>query len=249
MKKNITIIVLMLGLVGTSGYIIYNKFLQEEPKEENKTIKEESISKEEQLNADSLYIENLIKRYNGGIYAYEFLYNDNTMSINNMDDNFIRYTISMNLGNVYTKTINLDDFKNKAKELYGPNLNITDTNINYPDTTNSTMQVMELTEYATGEKYYRYTDIFDHVGLGTGQKNLNQKIVEATKKDNKLLISVAVALTDVDGVYQANGEAIEELTAENFNIDNDYEKANKYLYTFVYDKDNYNYYLESIRKV
>lgn len=250
MKKNIIIIILLLSFVCTSVYIIYDNFFQTENKNnEEKNIDKETVHNEEKLKVDSLYIKNLIEKYNGGIYAYQFLYSNNTVSINNMDDNFIRYTISMNLGNVYSSTINIEDFKNKAKELYGPNLDITDESINYPGITNPTMQVMELAEYATGEKYYKYTDVFNHAGLGIGQKTLNQKIIEATKKDNKLLINVAVALTDENGVYQTTGEVIEGLTAKNFNIDNTYDKINKYQYTFTYDEDNYNYYLESITKV
>ena len=253
MKKNIIIIILLLGLVGTSGYIVYDNFLQNENEEQNETANEntsqEPTTNEENLKVNSLYIKNLIERYNGGIYAYQFLYNDSPVTTTNLDDNFIRYTVSMNLGNVYTDTIDIEDFRDKAKELYGPNLNIADESINYPGITNPTMQVMELAEYATGEKYYRYTDVFEHVGLGTGQKVLNQKVIEATKKDNKLLINVAVALTDENGVYQSTGEVIDGLTAETFNIDNDYDKINKYQYTFIYDEDNYNYYLESITKM
>lgn len=244
--------ILLLGLIGTSGYIGYDKFLQDENKEQNKTANENTIeeptTKEESLNVDSLYIKNLIERYNGGIYAYQFLYNDSKISTNNLDANFIRYTVSMNLGNVYTDTIDIEEFKDKTKELYGPNLNITDESINYPGITNPTMQVMELTEYATLEKYYRYTDVFEHAGLGIGQKVLNQKVIEATKKDNKILINVAVALTDENGVYRPTGEVIDGLTAQTFNIDNDYNKINKYQYTFIYDEDNYNYYLENITK-
>ena len=75
MKKNIIIIILLLGLVGTSGYIVYNNFLQDENKEQkqaaNENTIEEPTTKEESLNVDSLYIKNLIERYNGGIYAYQ----------------------------------------------------------------------------------------------------------------------------------------------------------------------------------
>lgn len=253
MKKNIIIIILLLGLVGTSGYIVYDNFLQDENKEQKQTANEntsqEPTTNEENLKVNSLYIKNLIERYNGGIYAYQFLYNDSPVTTTNLDDNFIRYTVSMNLGNVYTDTIDIEDFRDKTKKLYGPNLNIADESINYPGITNPTMQVMELTEYATGEKYYRYTDVFEHAGLGTGKKVLNQKIIAATKKDNKILINVAVALTDENGVYQPTGEVIDGLTAQTFNIDNDYDKINKYQYTFIYNEDNYNYYLESITKM
>lgn len=50
------------------------------------------------------------------------MYNDSKISTNNLDANFIRYTVSMNLGNVYTDTIDIEKFKAKTKELYGPNL-------------------------------------------------------------------------------------------------------------------------------
>lgn len=50
------------------------------------------------------------------------MYNDSKISTNNLDANFIRYTVSMNLGNVYTDTIDIEEFKAKTKELYGPNL-------------------------------------------------------------------------------------------------------------------------------
>ena len=253
MKKNIIIMILLLGLVCTSGYIVYDNFLQDENKEQKQTTNENTSEKpttnKENLKVNSLYIKNLIERYNGGIYAYQFLYNDSTVTTTNLDENFIRYTVSMNLGNVYTDTIGIKDFRDKTKELYGPNLNIQDESINYPGITSQPMQVMELTEYATLEKYYRYTDVFDHAGLGTGQKTLNQKVIKATKKNNKLLIDVAVALTDENGVYQPTGEVIDGLSIQTFNIDNDYDKLNKYQYTFTFDEDNYNYYLESITKI
>ena len=56
MKKNIIIIILLLGLVGTSGYIVYDNFLQDENKENEitntneKIINDESNENEVQVN-------------------------------------------------------------------------------------------------------------------------------------------------------------------------------------------------------
>jgi len=48
MKKNIIIIILLLGLVGTSGYIVYNNFLQDENKEQKQAANENTIEEPQQ---------------------------------------------------------------------------------------------------------------------------------------------------------------------------------------------------------
>ena len=45
------------------------------------------------------------------------------------------------------------------------------------------------------------------------------------------------------------GEEIINLTKDNFDISKDYDKLSKYQYTFIYNKEEKDYYLKSIDKV
>lgn len=246
MKKNIIIIILLLGLVGTSSYIVYDNFIQDENKEQKQTTDEntsqEPTTNEENLNTNSIYLKELIDRYN---YYFindsdleKILYGKNNTTTNDFSEDFIKQTAVHASNEKYGYTT--EQFHEQIRKLYGPNITIKDSS------------------FAMNCGTYEF-DIINNMYIrkesdgcgGSSMSYLNRKIVEAKKAEDKLLIDVAVARVDTADniVLSTSGQVIDGLTAETFNIDNDYDKINKYQYTFIYDEENYNYYLESITKM
>ena len=66
MKKNIIIIILLLCLIGTSGYIVYDNYLYDDKTEDNEKNIDNNNQKDtkKNLNVNSIYIKELIDRYN-----------------------------------------------------------------------------------------------------------------------------------------------------------------------------------------
>lgn len=64
MKKNVVIIILLLAVIGSVGYIGYDKiYLEKNAPKEEKEPEQEEIPEEETINANSTFVEDLRGRY------------------------------------------------------------------------------------------------------------------------------------------------------------------------------------------
>lgn len=244
MKKNIIIIILLLCLIGTSGYIVYDNYLYADKKEDNEKNIDNNNQKDtkKNLNVNSIYIKELIDRYNyyfiNDFDLEKTLYGKTNTTPDNFQEDFIKQTAVYASNEKYGYTT--EQLHEQIRKLYGPNITIKDSSF-----------VMNCGTYEYDGINNMYTRKESEGCGGSSMSYLNRKIVEARKEDSKLLIDVAVARVDNENnvVLNTTGEAIDGITAETFNIDKDYDKINRYRYTFTYDEENYNYYLESITKI
>lgn len=249
----LVVICLALG-AGASYYYfeVYNKTENNEisktdvNKNSNKEIKEEQI---EEIEPTSTFAKRLIERYDGSFTSssdlgnYQALYAKDKITPNDFDANYIQI---LGIANVrapfYFAKEELDTSLN---ELFGENkFKASEKDITFGD----------CKEYKYNSGYYSYKQA-DECG-GTSSMSMKRKIVKAEKNNNKLYINVAIEITSDGNVYKAyditNNKGVDQLvdyTYETFDIEKDYAKLNQYKYTFDFDKNNNNYYLESIELV
>lgn len=265
-KKNNPVIViilmifsLLIGVVGSYYYFeIYNK--KESIKDEKITTSKSNDINEKELNTDGLFIKNLIEDYKlhrfNEVEVFKVMYANNKTNVSDIDDFYLRTLAAVkakkNLGDT---GFSGKSFTNAVKTLFGSEIILENKSF----TDNQTDEgLCYAYEYDQKEDYYFSKE---PIGCGGGSTiSLKQKIVKAIKKEDSLEVAVAVALvdTDTDKVYKQIDatteyvkliDEVEDTTALTFNIDKDYSKLNQYKYTFNYDEENNNYYLESIELI
>ncbi len=253
MKKNIVIIILLLSVTGLVGYIGYDKlYLEKKDKPEEKETEKTVISEEETINANSTFVEDLIGRYD-----YYFIHDTNLENIlyksekttpSEFTEDFIKqtavsayYNIPRGINTMWQQTYSFtsEDLKKQIRKLYGPNMKITDSSFE-----------MNCTTYEFDGLNNTYTKKEGSGCGGISTSYLARKIIEATKKEDKISIKIAIARVDMlnSQILNMNDQPITGLTTENFNINNVVEQLDQFTYQFKYDEDNYNYYLDSITK-
>lgn len=138
-----------------------------------------------------------------------------------------------------TYSFTSEDLKKQIRKLYGPNMKITDSSFE-----------MNCTTYEFDGLNNTYTKKEGSGCGGISTSYLARKIIEATKKEDKISIKIAIARVDMlnSQILNMNDQPITGLTTENFNINNVVEQLDQFTYQFKYDEDNYNYYLDSITK-
>ena len=258
----VTILLMILSLaIGIGGsYYYFEIFNKDENSEKiitkkNNTKEEKTIDSEE-ISPDSVYIEDLISNYDfkivSDIEIYDALYRSEKTEIKDLNEIYLRALAAIkanrNLGGV---AFSSSDFQNAVTLLFGKQVNLEDKSI-YDGKT------------CINVKYDNSSDIYllgETACGGISVTELERKIVKVVKKDDdELKVNVAVAIinTEENKVYKNSvtnpdgtdgSELIENVTATTFDIDKDYSKLNQYQYTFKYDKDNSNYYLESIELI
>lgn len=254
MKKNIVIVILLLALIGVGAYIGYDKFYVEK-QEENKTEpkkEDKTESKAEELSINSTFVEELVGRYD---YYFiqdtnleNMLYKSEKTTPADFTEDFIKqtavsayYSIPRGLSTTWQQTYSFtsDELKKQVRKLYGPNTTVTDSSFE-----------MDCGTYNFDVANNTYTREEGSGCGGTSASYLARKIIEAKKEENKISIKVAVARVDMEKnqILNMNKEAISGLTTENFNINNTTEQLDQFTYNFNYDKENSNYYLDSITK-
>ena len=254
MKKNIVIAILAFCLLVAVGYISYNNMFKEEQEltteKEDKTEKnevdnvteQEESSKVENLDINSAFVKDLIERYDyfdiANTEISNALYKKENLTSNEISMDYIKKTAinQMSQRNSFSK----EELSQKVKQLYGPNVQVTDGNVG--------SEACGYYSFDANDNMYTYTK-----GTGCGgiaMESMERKIISATKENNTVLITVAVAILSYPSfITTPMGEAITSLNYDTFNIETDYNQLSQYQYKFSYDEANYNYYLESITKV
>lgn len=254
MKKNILVIVLGLALLGSVGYIVYDKTMTNNTKTEtedknkfnvvnNEKNSNGSAEVEEKLNTDSLFVKELVERYyrfpqtTPTATANQLYVNQNTNPAEMTD----AYAMAVTNAYLYGYSITTEQLHTAMVKLFGPNVVV-----NYKD---FVMGGCDRYTYNQANKTFDFEKA--SACGGSSFEQMKRKIVEATKINNEVKITVAVAIVNLGDqtVKKPSGEIISGVTSDNFDIEKDYAKTDKYQYTFAYDETNYNYYLTSIKKI
>lgn len=240
------IICTSIGACGCYYYInYYSKDDKPIAKEEN--IKEEQTAKIEQLQPTSSFIVQLINRYYGDINqldTYIELYSNKKTTNNDLSIDYKKRIAITNLNSI--SSIQSEQLQTSINMLFG-------TNDILNEKENIKLSKCYIYEYNSNDDIYELnvqSNCRESISY-----YLKTKIVKATKnlETNDINIYVAVALTDGNKVYKAYDEVSNEakdeitnLTADSLDMDKDYVSFNQYNFLFKYDKENYNYYLDSI---
>ncbi len=245
-KSKVGIIIsLVLGLIiGAVGTYAYVEFLL--PSEEKEVeVEEENITKVEEveLKTDSILVKNLVEQYMITYYSEEtqipFWYGQDELLTSNLSTEEKQMLILSQLA-TNTNVIDADQFQEINRLLFGENSNVPNQNI--------TMGNMLLFTYNEEQAFYMKNPdatfgIINAVGL-------ERKIISAVEKDEKLVITVAVGKSmpnedDTERVYTK----LDNTELDDFNLETDYDKLDKFEQHYSYDEENKNYYLEKIVKV
>lgn len=248
------IIVICLALGAGASYYYFEVYTNDTKKEKSVNTKNEVTDKttneSEEISPNSLFINELISNYDysaiTNVEVYSILYAQDKVYIKDLDETYLR-TLAAKKANksLYGVSFSSEQFQNAVKILYGNTISLPDKEFSIDNgciTMNYNNSYYAATPGACG---------------GISMYSMERKVVKATKKEDTLEVNVAVAilLGDVNKVYKGFNSAnsdnpgIDEVTgvtADTFDISKDYTKLNQYKYTFKFDEENYNYYLESI---
>lgn len=253
MKKNVVIIILLLAVIGSVGYIGYDKiYLEKNAPKEEKEPDQEEIPEEETINTSSTFVEDLIGRYDyyfiSDMNLENMLYKGDNTNASSLTEDFIKqtatyayYAIPRGLSTTWQQTYSFtsEDLQKQIRKLYGPEVTVTDGTFE-----------MDCGTYDFNAENSTYTRNEGSGCGGTGTSYLTRKIMSAEKENEDLRIAVAIARVDMGNnqILNMNDQPITGLTTENFNINNVVEQLDQFTYQFKYDKENNNYYLNSITK-
>ena len=260
MEKNkngssLLIIILLIALFASLGYIAYDKILlKEEPKEKNEQTEEKTS--QISYNKDGLFIKNLMKKilYLTGYSHSEFqLYAKDKVTVDDLDDNY-KNTLIMKELRWYSK----ETLKEKSQELFGKNIYTI-----YPETISFACSKYKLND--NGE----YTLQPQECGIGgTGYRYEYSKITKVESDANHIYVyqkagfqcelgmGICKNMTlNENGTYdneryipKDNIKTLQQISEE-VNMDEILEQLNEYKFTFTYDTTNNIYYFESVEKI
>lgn len=249
----ITIILMIICLIvgSTSTYFIVNKSKKETIKTDNKEIKEKGKEeKSEEISPDSIYVRELISNYDNDSISYpyyKYLYSSNKIIIKELDEDFLKILAAKKANNnLVQANFSGDRFQESVKQLYGDQVKFENADISFDK---GCIKLI----YDEDDDIYR-----SKIGECASTTNvfLNRKITKAVKKDNKIEVNIAISYTvdkDIYRDYDFNEkegiEKLEDTNIDTFDIDKNYTGLNQFKYTFVYDKENLNYYLTTVEKI
>ncbi len=242
----IIIICLVLGALASYYYFeIYQKPTEKEKKPTTTTAK----VVEEQLDPDSIFVKQLIQKYDFNADEGE-QYTQLYLSEKTIPDNLSQdYLKKIGVNNLTTQaygisTFTSDELEKSIKELVG------DSNVVHSDIIFKSCYI-----YKYNEDTKTYTlEKTENCDINSEIKTY-RKITKAVKKDQKITLTVAIAIADSESVYKSKNindtltDKLEGLTPDNFDIDKEYTQLNQYTYTFDYNKNTNSYILDSIKLI
>ncbi len=249
-NKGLVIIIVILSLLLIAGgiYILIDKGVlsfnkqKENITSENETNKEQPSEKKEEvmLSADSVFVKDLIERYDKSKISSMDIINrwyksEKTLASDQSLTEMKADAIFYQLGDYFTS----EQLHDKVHQLYGPSINFTD----------------ETFEIDGGCSKYIYNngqyskDVTAGGCGGTSAGKMVRKILSAKIVDEQLYIVVAVGIDNgmTENVEDLNKNIIS--SSSEFDIEKDYDRLSKYEYQFIFDKENYNYYLQEVHKI
>ena len=248
----LVVIFLLSGLLLGGGccyyYLTAYKGFKKCPKTTS-VVKDNKDNTQEKVSYDvsSIFVKDLIARYDyaapSSSNIYRTLYTGNFVS-SAMSNDLKLILAFANTNHSINGNVTKDELDVAMKKLFGSNFSYTDGTVKNCGSCNcGDLNFYNYDDY----KAYSYV-AGNECGCTTNEAML-RKIVATNYVDGKLTVTVAACIKkgddnniyDMDSIYP-------NLKADSFDIDKDYDKINNYNYNFVYDKENNNFYLESITK-
>lgn len=250
----ITLILMILCLVigfGSSKFFFHEKNNQKE--EDNKKIVEkEKDSSDEIISSDSLFVKDLISRYNYQYlddYVYEVLYSKEKILVEDIEEDYLQMLTAMKANkNPILVHFTSEEFQDALTLLFGNQVTLDNKDISFDKCNKITYD----------EKSNTYSsELNDGCGVSSSLM-LKTEIIKVQKTEDTLEVDVAIAIVDenADKVYKKydlenkkGAEELEDKKASDLDILSDYSDLDQYRYLFEYDKNNNNYYLKQIELI
>lgn len=244
------ILCLLLGSVTT--YFVMNQYTKTTSSKKTTSTKVVKKEDNEEISPDSIYIKSLISDYDyitstNALEIYDKLYSSDKTNIKDIDEDYLKALAFRKIESITSKKeISEEEFNDSLKLLFGDQVSYENKDFSidkgcYSAEYNKDDMTYTIKEGECGSSY---------------TKSIQRKIVKASKTNDKLEVSVAVAILDTDTNkvytnYKDNTltDEVEGVTEKDFSIDKNYTKLNQYKYTFKYDRENMYYYLTSIEKI
>lgn len=260
-KKKKTVLWIILSLIigiligGGSLYYydhIYKK--SDNKKESNNVINKDDNKKQDnvkELNIDSYLVKKLMTgiHFKDGSISEKTLYIENKTNAKDLDSNYLDNLLlkeGYRVTDSFTDKISIKDLELARENLFGKNYEII-----IP--TDKEVGSCPVFNYDVANKIYNKSN--EQCSL-TNDIKIDYVTVSATmKEEDNVTVYERVAFIKNDGVYKkidgSNNlsEKLDGVNPDDFNINENNDKLNRYKYIFKYDKDTKNYVFESIELV
>ncbi len=255
-NKGIMVVVILMLLCFAVGFGSSKLFLHEktekkqvENKKENKIEKD---STDEEISPESLFVKDLVARYNYPYladYVYEVLYSKEKILVEDMEENYLQMLTAMQATkNLFVIHFTSEEFQDALTLLFGNRVVLDNKDISFD----------KCNKIIFDEKSNTYhLELKEDCEISNSFK-IKNKVIGVQKKKDTLEIDIAIAVIDenADKVYKRydlenkkGEEELEDKKASDFDIFSDDEDLDQYKYIFHYDKSNHNYYLKQIEQM
>lgn len=258
-KKTVlwVILSLIIGILIGGGSLYYYDHIykkSDNKKESNNVINKDDNKKQDnvkELNIDSYLVKKLMTgiHFKDGSISEKTLYIENKTNAKDLDSNYLDNLLlkeGYRVTDSFTDKISIKDLELARENLFGKNYEII-----IP--TDKEVGSCPVFNYDVANKIYNKSN--EQCSL-TNDIKIDYVTVSATmKEEDNVTVYERVAFIKNDGVYKkidgSNNlsEKLNDVNPDDFNINENNDKLNRYKYTFKYDKDTKNYVFESIELV
>ena len=259
-KKKKTVLWIILSLIigiliGGGTLYYYDHFYKKDnnvkciDRDDTKQVSNDVTEKE--LNIDSYLVKKLMTgiHFKDGSISEKTLYIEKKTNAKDLDSNYLDNLLlkeGYRVTSSFDDTISIKDLELARENLFGKNYEII-----IP--TDKEVGSCPVFNYDVANKIYKKSS--EECNL-TSDIKIKYVTVSATIKENdNVTIYERVAFIKNDGVYKkidgSNNltEKLEDVNPDDFNINENNDKLNRYKYTFKYSKDTKNYVFESVELV
>ena len=243
-------------LIGGGSLYYYDHIYKksDNKKESNNVINKDDNKKQDnvkELNIDSYLVKKLMTgiHFKDGSISEKTLYIENKTNAKDLDSNYLDNLLlkeGYRVTDSFTDKISIKDLELARENLFGKNYEII-----IP--TDKEVGSCPVFNYDVANKIYNKSN--EQCSL-TNDIKIDYVTVSATmKEEDNVTVYERVAFIKNDGVYKkidgSNNlsEKLDDVNPDDFNINENNDKLNRYKYTFKYDKDTKNYVFESIELV
>ena len=258
-KKTVlwVILSLIIGILIGGGSLYYYDHIykkSDNKKESNNVINKDDNKKQDnvkELNIDSYLVKKLMTgiHFKDGSISEKTLYIENKTNAKDLDSNYLDNLLlkeGYRVTDSFTDKISIKDLELARENLFGKNYEII-----IP--TDKEVGSCPVFNYDVANKIYNKSN--EQCSL-TNDIKIDYVTVSATmKEEDNVTIYERVAFIKNDGVYKkidgSNNlsEKLDDVNPDDFNINENNDKLNRYKYIFKYDKDTKNYVFESVELV
>lgn len=244
------IIILVCLVVGAIASYCYFELLGDN--NDKVIVKYKSKSTKVGYDKDSIALKYLVDDYdyvgNFQVNIYNFLYSADEINVKDMEQDYLKLLAIKKADSDLDGVVSSIEFNDAVEYLFGGELEFNNDEIKTDDILCAKYKY-ENGEYVSEDKKCE----------GTSELKLQRKIIDVKETKKQMEVTVVIAILDNENDKvgkslafdedggQSLGEELEGVTAKDFVIDTSTDELNKFIYTFKYNDENKNYYLESIK--